>query len=412
MTVLLHGFWFLESGAAEEQGAWQDRFALSGWLDAFQSVRLRSPHDSLSSRARLRLELTADMDWLYGFVSVDGEKNREISSESGVDLHEAWVEHVADSWDLRIGKQIIIWGRADGVQISDMISPPDYTESISRDLDEIRMPINAVRLRLLGEQLDTVLLWLPFFKAAVQPEGDNPWAVTPVFPENIEVLSTAVDKPVNSVENSEIALKFSAYLSGLDLAASIFHTWDDFPAMHRNITVTGNDVQVLFAPRHHRLTIFSLEGAKPWSDYVFRFEAAYYKGRYYQPASLFDQPDKKDAVKWLGGIDWSPGNDWTVTAQLVGDHICGDTALLARKRDQYLFTVHISKKLLGQTLTLATILYWQLDDGELFDRFKIEYDYNDAVALSAGIDFFTGDDGVFGRYEENTQAWVKIKYSF
>ncbi len=412
LTALLQGPWIVEAGAAEQQDLWQDRFTISGWLDAIQSVRLRSPDESLTSRARLRLELAADMDWLYGFVSADAEKNWQISSESGVDLHEAWVEHVADSWDLRLGEQIIIWGRADGVQITDMISPPDYTESISRDLDEIRMPVSAARLRLLGERIDTVLLWIPFFKAAVQPEGDNPWAITPVFPEHIEVSSTSADTPEDSLENGEFALKVSSYLSGLDLAASIFYTWDDFPAMHRRVGRTGDKTTVEFAPKHHRLTIFGLEGARPWSDYVFRVEAAYYRGRYYAPASLFGQPDKKDAVKWLSGIDWNPGNDWTVTAQLIGDHVLGSDASLARKSHQYISTLNISKKLLAQTLTLANMLYWQLDTGEVFDRFKITYDLSDAVALFAGVDIFAGDDGAFGRYEENTQVWLKVKYSF
>ncbi len=411
-VVLLLGGWAPGTRAAEEQEAWQDRFAVSGWLDAIQSIRLRSPHDSLTSRARLRLELTADMDWLYGFVSADAEKNWQISSESGVELHEAWVEHVADSWDLRLGEQIIIWGRADGVQITDMISPPDYTESISRDLDEIRMPVSAARLRLLGEHLDMVLLWIPIFKAAVQPEGDNPWAVMPVFPKHIGVSSASADEPSNSLADSELAFKVSSYLSGLDLAASIFYTWDDFPAMHRTVRSTGDKTTVEFAPKHHRLTIFGLEGARPWSDYVFRVEAAYYRGRYYAPASLFDQPDKKDVVKWLGGIDWRPGNDWTVTAQLIGDHLLGDAALLARKSHQYISTLNISKKLLDQTLTLANMVYWQLDAGEVFDRFKITYDLSDTVALFAGVDIFAGDDGAFGRYEENTQVWVKVKYSF
>ncbi|PIE63724.1 MAG: hypothetical protein CSA26_11555 [Desulfobacterales bacterium] len=412
LTVFLQGSLAVQARAFEEEEGWQDLFTFSGWLDAVQSARLRSPHDRLTSRARLRLELTADMGWLYGFVSADGEKNWQISSESGIDLHEAWVEYVGSNWDLRLGEQIIIWGRADGVQITDMISPPDYTESISRDLDEIRMPVSAARLRFLGEYFDTVLLWLPFFKAGIQPEGDNPWAVTPVFPEHIKVSSVSVDEPGDSLEDDEFAFKVSSYLSGLDLAASVFYTWDDFPAMHRKVSVTGNETRVEFAPRHHRLTIFGVEGARPWSDYVLRFEAAYYKGRYYEPATLFSQPEKKDEVKWLGGIDWNPGNNWTVTTQLIGDHILGDASLLVRKKHQYTATLNISKKVMNQTLTLANMIYWQLDDGEIFDRFKITYDFNDAVTLFAGVDIFSGDDGVFGRYEENTQVWFKIKYSF
>ncbi len=409
---LLQGLLTIEASASQEESTWLDRFVISGWLDGVQSVRLRSPDDSLTSRVRLRVELTADMDWLYGFISADGEKNWQISSESGFGLHEVWIEHVADNWDLRIGKQIIIWGRADGVQITDMISPPDFTESISRDLDEIRMPVGAVKFRLLGEHFDTELLWLPFFKAAVQPEGDNPWAVTPVFPKDVRVLSDPVNEPGNSFDNGEFGLKISSYLSGLDLAASIFYTWDDFPAMHREVSIGAGETTVKFAPMHHRLTIFGIEGSRPWSDYVFRFEAACYKGRYYEPASLLGQPGKKDAIKWLGGIDWTPGDNWTITAQLIGDHILGSPALLARKKHLYTATLNISKKVFNQTVTIANMVYWQLDQGEIFDRFKISYDFNDNIALFAGIDVFSGDDGPFGQYEENTQMWVKIKYSY
>ncbi len=87
---------------------------VSGWLDTVHSVRTASPHDKITSRARLRLEARADLNWLYGFSSVDAEKNWIISEETGVDAQEFWVEHVADTWDIRMGRQIIIWGQADG----------------------------------------------------------------------------------------------------------------------------------------------------------------------------------------------------------------------------------------------------------------------------------------------------------
>ena len=32
--------------------------------------------------------------------------------------------------------------------------------------------------------------------------------------------------------------------------------------------------------------------------------------------------------------------------------------------------------------------------------------------LSVGADIFCGDDGRYGMYEDNSQVWTKIKYSF
>ncbi|BBO82560.1 hypothetical protein DSCO28_31260 [Desulfosarcina ovata subsp. sediminis] len=213
--------------AGETDMPWLEPFSFTGWSEVIQSMRTHRPNDSLTSRARLRLELEADFGAFYGFVSADAEKNWQINDETGVDLQEAWLEYAANRWDLRIGRQIVIWGRADGVQITDIVSPPDYTESITRDLDEIRMPVDAAKFRLLGDFVNTELIWIPVFEPAVQPSGDNPWAVATDLPENVHVTMADAVEPDTSLENGEIALKVAAYLSGLDVAASVFYTWDE-----------------------------------------------------------------------------------------------------------------------------------------------------------------------------------------
>ncbi len=53
-----------------ETDGWSDQLELSGWGEAIQSMRFKSPNDSLTSRAKLRLELAADMDWLYPKLEV------------------------------------------------------------------------------------------------------------------------------------------------------------------------------------------------------------------------------------------------------------------------------------------------------------------------------------------------------
>ncbi|MBM9616920.1 hypothetical protein JWJ90_21905 [Desulfobulbus rhabdoformis] len=398
--------------ANEEENLLLDRLELSGWAEAIQSMRIQSPNDSLMSRVKLRLELSADLDWLYGFFSGDAEKNWEIASETGVDLHEAWVEHVADNWDLRVGRQIIIWGKADGVQVTDMISPPDYTESITRELDEIRMPVDSVKFRWLGDMVDTELIWIPVFKAAVMASGDNPWALQSASPDGVTTLTNSTIEPDSFFTESEFALKISSYLSGLDLAASVFYTWDDFATRYRTVTSVGDNILVELTPRHERLTVFGLEGALPWSEFVFRAEAAYYKGRYYESESVYHQPQQKDGYKWLGGVDWTPGDDWSVTAQLIGDGILNHDDRLADPAHATMVTLNVSKDLLHQTLTVSNMLYWSVDDGEIFNRIKAEYEMRDGLHLSAGVDIFSGDDGQYGVYEDNSQVWVNVKYSF
>jgi hypothetical protein len=397
------------SGTAE----WTRRLSFSGLLETIHSVRVQEPRDTLTSRARMRLELGVDLDSIYGFVSADAEKNRILSSETGTGIHEAWLEHVGNGWDVRIGRQTIIWGKADGVQITDIISPPDYTESVTRTLDEIRMPVDAVKLRFLGRWVDTELIWIPVFRAAVLPTGNNPWAVDQSLPQDMRVSSECSDEPGRFLADSEVALKVSAYLPGWDMAASVFYTRDDFPAMHRDVRVREEVLCVAYAPKHHRMTVFGLEVSRPWSDFVFRSEAACYLGRYFEPASVFGNPVQKDSLKWLGGMDWTPGSDWTITAQLIGEHLFGHTQSLSQPATGYLATLNISRKLLNQTLTLSNMLFYNMNQGDFFDQVKADYAVTDALHFLVGADLFDGcRDGQYGRYKDNTQAWIRVKYSF
>lgn len=404
--------WPGQGRAADDDLPWRDRLTLWGWIEGMRSMRVKPPRDALASRLGARLKLSADLGRWYGFVSVDAEQNWEIDGESGIDLHEGWLEYAGDGWDLRIGRQIIIWGRADGVQITDIVSPPDYTEAITRELDEIRLPVDAVKFRLLGERIDTELIWIPVFRPAIQPSGDNPWAISRSLPDKVTATSRSTDEPDSSLENSEVALKVASYLSGLDLAASVFYTWDDYPAAHRTVRSEGDQLQVAFAPKHHRMTVFGLEGSRPWSDFVFRGEAAYYLGRYYATDSLADDPVKKDTLKWLGGVDWTLGNDWTLTTQLTGTLILDHEDRLADRAHDLLATLNLSKKLLRQTLTLSSMLYYRLNDSEIYDRLKVEYALTDAFHLSVGADIFCGGDGPYGQYRDNTQVWLKGRYNF
>ena len=151
-----------------------DSLEIKGWADTTQSARIHDPNNTLTSRARLRLETSGYLNEIYGFVSIDAEKNFKIKSETGLELQEAWMEYASDNWDIRLGRQIIIWGKADGIRITDNISPPDYTESVTRDLDEIRMAVDAVKFRLLGDNITTEFTLIPVFRSSVQPEGDKP----------------------------------------------------------------------------------------------------------------------------------------------------------------------------------------------------------------------------------------------
>jgi hypothetical protein len=120
-----------------------------GFVETYQAVRTRVPHETQASRARARLQLYGGGGnyqlYARGTAELDFERRNNRA-----ELDAAYVDRVGDGWDLRLGRQVVIWGRADGLRIVDRVSPSDLSESLTRELDEVRLGIDALRFRKLG----------------------------------------------------------------------------------------------------------------------------------------------------------------------------------------------------------------------------------------------------------------------
>lgn len=388
------------SSFAGQQDFFPDWLTISGKINAIHAVQIKKPHKENASRAYLRLNLQADFNKLFFQYSPQVQKNRILSDKTGYDTHELWAEYVSDNWDLRVGRQIIIWGQADGIQITDIISPPDLSEYITQDLDEIRLPVDAARFRILGGSITTELIAVPVFRPAVYPSENSPWAL-----QQMPIKIVPAEEPKSSFENMEIAGKIAGYFSGLDVAASVFHTWDDRPALHATNSPTE------LAAKYHRLTIFGLEFSRPWSDFVFRGESAFYKQQYL-PTSQAGKPLAKNLIKWLLGADWTPGGNWTLTAQIVGTNIFQYETTLQAPQNGFLATLNISKKYMNERLTFSNLLYFDFEENGYLDRFKVNYEIADGFHLATGADIFGGDSGLTATYQNNSQAYIKATYNF
>ncbi|MDR0548841.1 MAG: hypothetical protein LBI10_05450 [Deltaproteobacteria bacterium] len=397
-----------EETESKRNSFWREKVEFSGLIEATFSARLKKPHNAIVSRLKARLESTVRWDRFYGLISAQAEKNWAIPSETGVNLYEFWVEYVGQGFDLRVGRQIIIWGKADGVQITDLICPPDYAEFIARPLDEIRKPVTAARIRYLGAKINLELIFIPFFQKGSPPGADSPWNLGRVAGRGA-VNGPLAEKPKRSLANSEVAFKVAGYFSGLDLAASVFSGFDDFPVTGPIIARPNGQIHQI--SRYYRRTVLGLEASKPTGDFVFRFEAAFSVGRRRPNQDPRKEPVKQDSLKWLGGLDWTPGDDWTISGQLSGERVLGANKSTDLK-ESYLTTLNIAKKLFNQRLTLTNMLYQDLTNSSFYDSLKAEYELRDGLIVSLGVDLFGGQKGEFALYEVNSQAWLKLKYYF
>ncbi len=331
------------------------------------------------------------------------------------DLREVYVDLYFNSFDLRIGKQQIIWGKADGVFITDIISPKDLTEFLLRDFEEIRMGVTAVKFDYYIGDNTLEIVWVPVFSSTISPSQDSIWAITPDFP--VQPTFDYSKKDITpSLENSEIFVKYSVFSSLVDFEIMGGYTWDADPVIHteKEIDMTTHQLLSLKAiPQHHRLTIVGGSFSTSLGPIVLRGEAAYYWGKFFQTndPQAVEGVVEKDYFNYLVGADFNMF-DINFSIQFIQQIIISPDDYIVKNTTNNLMTFLAKKDINNETIHLELFAYLGLTDGDALIRPKISYDISDGVNILFGANIFIGDEGMFGRYDDNDMVYVKLKYSF
>lgn len=348
-------------------------FSVKGFVDTYHALRAEQPFNWMSSRSRVRGEFRLEKDGGGAFVSANLVYNALLPSLSGFQLREAYAYWGNSNWDIRAGKQIITWGVADGLRVTDLISPMDYTEFLAQDYDDIRIPVGALRARFIHDSWSIEAVAVPvseFFKLPTDPA--NPWSVGSLPPEV---------RPEKLIKNMEYGARFSCFLGGVDFSLMALRTWDKMPELM--VDHIG----------YHRLTVIGGDVSVPFGQFVFRGELA---------DDITD--DGQHQGNALVGLDWYPGADWNVSAQFYQAFGAGEPSSLA--------TLRISKDLLNNALKLSTFAYADVRDLGIFNRLSADWAATDQLHLILGYDYFNAKAGMFTIYARNSEVWLKLKYSF
>ncbi len=382
-------------------------YKFSGFVDTYHAVRSKSPNDFMSSRSRLRTEFEARKGKSYMFASLNSVYNNIVEDQTKIELREAFFQYTTNNWDFKVGKQIVIWGVADGMRITDIISPMDYTEFLARDYDDIRIPVNAFRLKYVKPSYNLDLIFIPISEFFVLPVDEkNPWSITNSF--TMPYVTNMDNMPEHTLKNSEFGGRFSFFLSGIDFSVSALHGWNKNPVFSYDY-LSNNDTLQLTA-NYERLNMLGMDFSMPVSKFVVRGEIAEYFNELQEINN--NKKIKKNATYFLLGVDWYAGNEWTLMAQYYHKLISNYDESMTTDQNTAYATISVSKSLLRSTLKLSAYAYIDVLNKGSFTRFSADYSFTDQIHLMAGYDWFNGDEGMFSYYQDNSEYWVKAKFCF
>ena len=337
-------------------------------------------------------------------------------------MREIYTDMYFNNFDIRIGKQQIVWGKADGVFITDIVSPLNLTEFLLPDFDEIRTGVIAAKVNYYIGNSTIEFIAIPQFTPTIRPDANSIWYIQPEFPAPATFnWSKSYINP--SLENSEVFLKWSAITSKIDFDIMGGYTWDDNPTMHvqknfgMDTTTTPPSpmlTSITITPEHHRLTVGGGSFSTEIKGFILRGEAAYYNGKYFQTEDPMatDAIIKKDYLNYVIGLDFSIGKV-KLSGQFIQKYILEHDVQMVDDQINNMATIMARYDMLRETLHLELFSYIGITGEDALIRPKITYDFDDSFSILLGANIFVGNEkSQFGQYQKNTMAYMKIKYNF
>jgi len=333
-------------------------------------------------------------------------------------LREAYMDLYFDNFDIRVGKHQIVWGKADGVFITDIVSPLDLFQFLLPEFDEIRIGVVGTKFNYYVGDNTFEIIWLPVFTPTQYADPNSVWSVKPTFPMTPTFDYSNVEVPT-SLENSELFLKYSALTTYIDFEIMGGYMWDDAPTMFSSFVPDGSGgMGLVITPEHKRLSLAGGSFSATIEPFVLRGESAYYFGKYFNTTNpaVNQGVIQKDYIHYMIGTDFNLFDvnfSMQFIQKIIMDYedVIKSTPLF---NDEYnnMMTFLARYSILNETLDLELFSYYDFEFDDALIRPRILYDYSDAINLQFGANIFTGTEGLFGQYGENDMIYGKIIYSF
>jgi len=375
--------------------------------------------------SRLRTELQLDLDialprqWkafvsgkgFYDFAFRINGKNDYTNDvideyESEIELREAYLlGSIGKNIDIKVGRQIVVWGKSDNIRVTDIINPLDIREPAMTDIEDLRLPLTMTRIDY----------YVGDFNISAMAIHEIRFNKTPVFGHDFYPFPIAAppeDKPGSTLENTEFAIALNGIFSGWDFSAYYADYYNDETRFE---AIDGYSFPV-FKLTHDRLQMVGTTANIALGNWLLKGEAAWIHG-----FEFVQTPDKKfDRIDALVGFEYSGFSETTICLEAVNRHINEFKSILKQPpaqatKDQFQSAFRFTRTFVNETITLtvlASMFGLKGEDGA-FERYTIEYDVNDFLSVLFGIvTYQSGDLPEMQNIGKNDRALIEIKYSF
>ncbi len=337
-----------------------------------------------------------------------------------LELRELYLQGTIGDTFLTLGKQQIVWGKADGLKVLDIVNPQSFREFILDDFDSSRIPLWTTNIERTVADWDLQFIWIPDQTYHALPKQNASYALTspelvPIAPEGVKVNLEKARKPNNILLDSDVGLRAATFWNGWDITFNYLYQYNNLAVLRQNLSLASGKPVVTITPEYERTHVFGGTFSNAYADWVVRGEVGYFTDHYFiaKNSSQNQGVVKSPELHYVLGLDWNAPWDILVSGQLIQSWVIKDADKTTRDKLDTTLTGLIRRNFKYDTLIVELLVIANTNNGDGIIRPKISYEWLDNVKTWLGMDIFYGDSkSVFGQYGDNDRVVVGIEISF
>lgn len=369
-------------------------------------------HLNLDSRAGSKARL---------YSSVEIREDLSNRDRSRVFLQEAYVDVFLKKFDLRLGKQIVTWGAADGINYTSNINSYNFTDLL--DLRYQTVGVFALKADYYLKGWTFTGVAVPVFTPSLLPAQHSAWGT--VLPE---VLPNPADPagafrasyqfadpvlPSKDISAVQYAVKAATTLGKIDISLSYYNGYNDLPVQFLQYAtpVSADSVHVLIQPEYRPWEVIGADFSSVLGKFGVRGEGAYFITDDRQRLNDFRN---KPYFQYVLGIDRRWDKLYLLFQWL--HEFTSEEQKFSYQDLNHVFQQSLMARVecsVGDYAQLAVKGVYNIAAEDYYLRPELNYDITGGLKLTVLADILDGPkNGFFGQYRNNDRVQVRMKYSF
>jgi len=389
-----------------------DGVEYGGFNQAQSSIYLQADY-KINSNWKFRASGDAFYDAIYDLKDEPYNSDVLDTYKTQLRFDDVYLQgRITNDIDLKLGRQIVVWGKSDSIRITDVINPLDNRLPGMTDIEDLRLSTTMAKFDYYTGDWNFSAMAIVenriFLEAA--PRGEY-FPVDKIFPFAPNPFIPLV-KPDNSLENMQYAFAANGVFSGWDLSfygADVLDSkWYINPKTQKRevakIQMLGSAINI----------------AK--GSWLLKSEIALIDGVKYNSTT-----DAKSRLDALIGVDYMGIKDTVLSVELANRHIFDYEAQMGAisakpdyvQEDELQTALRVTRSFENDTINVTALasMFGHVWEYGGFTRIWVEYEVMNAVSANFGVveylDTAKPQVKPFTRaITDNGKIFMDITYSF